>query len=253
MRGREGALHSSRTRIKKFESEIRFIGMRRGGQHGVINWLRAQEPLCDSLCYRNNVKIDPTLKRPFTRVVMQMVDSECKHLFHAYEDLDLSLLLDRDLIGGRAKRFNYVLLLRDPFNMVASLINWHDEGTPTLTAKNMGRPIGIWKQHAREYLGQTRILPRRVVISFNRWFVNREYRRQFSDALGLKFSDAALNQVSHQGYGSSFGGQLLDGNAQQMKVLERYREVVDNPLYQTVCEDKELCELSHAIFGNVRS
>lgn len=239
--------------MKQFDTEIRFIGMRRGGQHGVINWLRAQEPLCDSLCYRNNVKVDPAAEHPFAKIVIRMLDSGCRHLFHAYEDLDFSLLCGKELVGGQAKQFNYVLLVRDPFNMFASLIHWDDESMPTLSAENMGRPISIWKQHAREYCGQTRILPHRVVISFTRWFVSREYRRQIAEALGLKFSDAALNRVSLNGCGSSFDSQRYDGNAQQMKVLERYKTVEDNPLYKKVCEDAELCELSHAIFGNVRS
>ena len=50
-------------------------------------------------------------------------------------------------------------------------------------------------------------------------------------------------------WGDSFDNLTFDGRATQMKVLERWRQVADEPLYRSLVADPELIELSTTIFG----
>ena len=233
--------------MSKFISEIRFVGMRRGGQHGVINWLRAQKPLCNGACVQHNLILSQGAS-PFAN----SAESPYLHLFRTYEDLVLEQLCGKELSVSVADRLHYVLLVRDPFNQVASKIHWKRH-PQRLTELLCSAFVKLWKEYAREFLDLTNILPNKVVVSFNRWFTDKTYRRVLSSLLGLEFSDVALNQVSPHGSGSSFDSMKYDGSAQNMEVLARYKVVVDDPLYQAVCEDKELCELSREIFGEIRN
>ena len=45
------------------------------------------------------------------------------------------------------------------------------------------------------------------------------------------------------------GAGHYDGKADKMKVLERWKHFVDNEIYKDIFKDKELVELSNAIFG----
>lgn len=113
----------------------------------------------------------------------------------------------------------------------------------------MRRVIGLWKSHAREFLGISDLLPNKVCISFNRWYSHVEYRRALSRRLGLEFSDTGFARVPRYGRGSSFDGRRYDTYTRKMKVLERHKQLnaFESSLLESVMSDPELMELDRQL------
>ena len=91
-------------------------------------------------------------------------------------------------------------------------------------------------------------------MKFDDWFANKTYRKKIAEQLNLNFSDAGLNTIMPMGWGkkgSSFDKMEYDGNAQKMKVLDRWKEYKDNPVEFTnvLKMNNELREMSEKIFG----
>jgi hypothetical protein len=169
-----------------------------------------------------------------------------------------------------------LLLLRDPFNYAAS--RWKrlaDRGR----TEELNRALAAWKEVAMRVV-EGRETPQ--FVSFNRWFADRDYRQELSRRLGGTFSDASLRAVSGVGKGSSFDGTAYDRSsllrsfarrwwklfwpgtwtrlgmhvrrlrgARGMKVLERWRGVVEEPVFRSALADPELADLSLRIFGEI--
>jgi len=139
-----------------------------------------------------------------------------------------------------------------------------------------------WKALAREALEvRHRGDPGRMVVSFNRWFQDGDYRRDLSDVFQGEFTDESMGRVSWEGGGSSFGeaegdpltlGRILRrwpalfeldryrqiGHylkrlrakpASEMAVLDRWKLMDDEPRFRAVFRDPEVVELSRELFG----
>jgi hypothetical protein len=162
-----------------------------------------------------------------------------KHcLMLSIQDFNITSLVDgRDFIWERQKtigeslRLFNILVLRDPFNMLASRL--HKPG-PVPKLIDNSEILDRWEIYAEEYLGLTNFFQSKLVVNYNLWFSSIDYRKQLSEQLGLSFTDAGLNVVPKSaGGGSSFDKNFYDGRGNQMKVLERWK----------VCQyDKRFCE-----------
>ena len=209
-----------------------------------------------------------------------------KHcLMYSYEHKDIGKLKnggfieDRDYIIGKSKiRYN-VLILRDFFNWLASRLLKEKYGGQPLNlfpqynisgrsdwtqhasiifgrnyrkAKKR-KTLRFWKTYAREFLGRTNYLEstgplknKKICISFNQWFVDEEYRKQLANFFDLEYSDFSLGFA---GSPSTFDeGKYWYGNAQEMKVFDRWKTLEDNIIYHEFL-DPEAMELSYEIFG----
>lgn len=191
-------------------------------------------------CYCWNVE-DPDLAS---------VQAECERKHQLHHD-------------GSSERCTWVLVLRDPFNLLASRHSHRNAGD---CDRNGKIAVEMWKQHAREALGDTDYFRGQdmVVVCYNQWFASQEYRRQLARELGLgelnaAADDLAMSHVPLYGRGSSFQGQSAQGQAQSMSVLDRWRGVLhcrldaDCPMtyQQLYCEDGDLIELSQRLFGSL--
>ena len=102
----------------------------------------------------------------------------------------------------------------------------------------------MYKDHLENYNSD-----RYYHINYNKWNRDKEYRSQICSDLGLTFTDAAKNQLSIFGGGSSFDSMQYIKNAEQMRVEERYKEVEINPIFQVIMEKNlKLLDLSNSIF-----
>jgi hypothetical protein len=178
-------------------------------------------------------------------------------LLFNFEDADLAEVFtpafrqSRDtLVGTSARRLN-VLVLRDPFNNLASLLRWARGRRCRPRHETLERSVALWKQHAREYLGLTETLPdHRVLVSFNRWFADAGYRDELGRLLSFSEPASALTEVARWGptiWGDSFDGLSYDERAQEMRVLERFRHYADDSQFLGLL-DEEACELAAAAF-----
>lgn len=135
-----------------------------------------------------------------------------------------------------------ILLLRDPFNLFASLRRSNRMGQ-----RNSDYYVRIWKQYAREFLGVTSFLGERLIpLSYTDWRDSGQARVELCRRLGIPEAEDAYTHVSQTGGGSSFDG--LAENAASMNTGERWKEFVSDPGFVDLF-DEELRELSAQIFG----
>lgn len=233
---------------------LRVIGMSRSGNHAIIRWILQQAP--GRTCFLNCAegKTNPFLSaRPLANGLPYETNDphfdwerECRGewshkdlLVYSYEDSFLGYVChpvfeaNYDRWLGRTCQRMDLLIVRDPFNLFAS--RWR-AGLSVISPATMVR---IWKQHAREALGQRRYRHRpNLWIYYNRWVTDRAYRQQIAARLGLPFSDAGIDRVPDTAGGSSFDGMRYDGAARQMKVLERWKVYQHDPGYLRLFDDE---------------
>lgn len=177
--------------------DIKVVSLSRCGQHAFCNWLCKQIGECYFWNIFGGININgdiesnvtnkdyyPGLKNKYTRVEL-----------HENKELDTNSSIR-------------LVLLRDPYNWISSLTNVHDRSNEQMNVF-ISRYIELAKEPG--------------IISYNDWFSNQDYRRKICKTLNLDFTDDGLQDVLIYGDGSSFDKRSMDGRAQQMKVLERWK------------------------------
>lgn len=230
-----------------------FFAARRSGQHAIIGWLQ-------SLMQCNNDRINncslPYNFKASSHRRLRSTSVPDRALILNYEDKEpqkLEGLHDSGkpiVTGIEGAETTYVLVLRDPFNNLAS----KRRANPERDLDYARRELELWKSHAREYLGETCYLPSAVRINFNKWFADAAYRARLSTELKTDLpadtpaANAALQFVPATGQ-SQFDGRRFLGRAQSMDVLHRWKQLRDDPIYMEAIRDRELIELSARIFN----
>ncbi len=267
------------------QREIRVIGLRRSGNHAVINWIGKQakgnsifinhvKPLENP--YRNQYESQLNLQRAIEK------DADWKYrdldwwrqerkgnfsdkccLIYSYEDQELERVAHptfermREVYLGKSQHQFDVIVMRDPFNLFASRLQTkpREEGPNfdmlEIYSKRYSLPE-LWVAYAKEVLGETSFLGgKKIFINYSRWFLEEDYRRQIAAELGLGFSDAGLNDISKAGRGSSFDGDRFAGEAYRMDVLNRWRSYAENSAYLRLLKTEGVIEYSRKLFGDI--
>lgn len=234
--------------------ELQVFAAMRSGHHAVVHWLLCHFPgvtlFRNNVCgpehsiYRNAsdeyILLDKVRPQPKDCYAFNIEDHTIEQ---AIEVLDHR---QSHLSRGSSARVIQILVLRDLHNFIASRLRAFDF---------IGYPFEdhaeLWASHAREFAGETQLLPGVVKINFNTWVRQREYRAEISKLLGLQFTDAGLQHVPRIGGGSSFDGTDYDGRAQDMDVMNRWCSFADNEEFLRFTSNLEHVELSRRIFGNL--
>lgn len=258
---------------------LRVFAQRRSGHHAIINWIRYHWP--GRHWFLNHCTIGES---PFRGADLSssMVnghwgDHGVFHIErewagqHAYKGLlvynfeeedfsaagdGLSVEKEARWVGSTRARGD-VLILRDPFNLLASKLKWAygGERRPSKPAvDDLFLARDLWKVYAREFLRETRFLPDLIPISYNDWFSSRDYRDSLAERIGFLNRDLGIMEVAKWGpstAGGSFDGLKYDGKAQDMPVLERWRSFGDDPLFRELCGENELHDLAREVFGQL--
>lgn len=155
---------------------------------------------------------------------------------------------------GKTERFVRILLLRDAHNLFASLIK-----SQRVNHSNIENYINLYKQYATHCI-ECQETDNKVdedspisscFVSYNSWFLEAEYRQLIAQKVGFSTDGKVYSRVPKEGGGSTFNGRSMDGQAHNLKVLERWKSVVGHPLYEQVLRDEDLLELSNRLFGEV--
>lgn len=234
--------------------ELRVLAMRRSGHHAVIHWLLRQ--LRGPGLFLNDCRVDADgvlLGNRFSRYVNvseadagrdRAGDLVPKDLLVLnFEDLsvgELAACLARTGGRGASGRVRHLIVVRDPFNWVAS--RRRIEPAQELARSAL---LECWKGHVRECLRRTAVLPDLLPVDFGRWVGEAGYRRALAEELGLPFDDAGFREVVQPGL-SSFDSESVA--ADNSVVLDRWREHAGDPGYRSVF-DAEVIELAEAFFG----
>ena len=106
----------------------------------------------------------------------------------------------------------------------------------------------LWKNHAKEFLGETGHLKNhKVIIAFNRWVNDPAYREEIASILGLRFTNQGINDVWH--IGSTFDVKKFDGVVRKMDTSGRWKHAVSTPEFLDIFRDNEIIQLSQQVFG----
>jgi hypothetical protein len=262
----------SRSRITDLNQEtvndhaIHICALRRSGHHAIIQWIlnNGGKPGCflndctpctnpylsalsNSLC----PSIDAERRGEFSKKALFVANYEDRRL----EDTFPLGFADATVhwIGASTRTTN-LLILRDPFNLIASKIRWAVHGHRNIPPLDSLTSLPeLWKSHARAYLGSTSIPQTTLTnVSYNRWFTDHAYRQSLAIELGISTGDEGRNRVAQWGpnvWGDSFDNMTLDGRATEMKVLERWKNYATDRFFRHLVQDRELIDLSLQIFG----
>ncbi|MGK7891769.1 MAG: hypothetical protein AB4042_20775 [Leptolyngbyaceae cyanobacterium] len=267
----------SRLSVAKFqdfpitnEKELRVIGLRRTGNHAVVEWIKAQQT--GNVEHINNVQAGCNPYRyKFEQIIdyhpehtpwaykhfLPLAKGEFKHLdclIYGYEDQTLDCICHpsfeglHDIYVGKSKQRFDLLILRDPFNLFASRLksNMIDIKAKRMTA------VELWIQYAQEFLGESKYLKQnKLLINYNQFVADIDYRKKLALDLGLPFSDAGIKKVVSLGGGSSFDGQNMDGRGAEMRVLERWKHFEQDPNFREIFQNQTLLHYSRKIFGEI--
>ncbi|MDB9529271.1 hypothetical protein PN498_24980 [Oscillatoria sp. CS-180] len=249
----------SRQRIAN-NQEIRVAGLRRTGNHAVIGWIRAQHSK-----YALHFNHPPASKNPYQNAYKHCKKDILKQgargdfsqqslLIISYEDQPLAEVSSRkfelfhDVYVGRSQTRYDLLVLRDPFNLLASQLK---SNMVRLSDESVQTTVSLWKSYAREFLDETQFLcHRKTCVNFNRWHRDVDYRRAIATRLNIEFTDAGREKVRGYGGGSSFDKTGMDGEATKMKLAQRWRTFEHETSFWDVFKDKQLLEYAEAIFAD---
>ena len=236
------------------DKEIMITGLKRSGNHAFINWCKSQQ--IGTFIHLNNIPLyenpyryfhfvanskDSKLKLAKEYILNQKFYKSCSYileeeakgnfsrkncLIYSYEDRNLKritspfILNAHDFYFGSTVQKYDLLLLRDPFNMLASRLK-----SNLLPLKLVKNPIvELWIAYAKEYLGETQHLTNnKVVVNYNQWVTDFDYRKNIARQLKIDFLDKGLRDVPNFGGGSSFDKVDFSGKANEMKVFERWK------------------------------
>ena len=261
------------------ENEFHVLGVQRTGQHAIIGWLIGH---FDKVCFRNGLSAfcnerHPGICPPYWYFNLnernfQWRESQGKRI-KGYQDaiilgtefVNPMLTMHRRFEEDKArlakdagfdnfsKNNTNIIVIRSPWNHLASVLSWKNKWY----LKKKERFIDCWLMMARECLGITNnIHSPKLFIIFDKWFSDKNYRMELAKKLKIKFSDRGLNIVMPVGRarrGSSFNTMEYNGDAQKMKVLDRWKSYLSNSVEFTnvIYMRKELLDLSEKIFGPI--
>lgn len=242
--------------------------MKRSGNHAIINWLEAHGRF---IFFNNAIPIAPILRgdktipppRAFAPWLRHHIFPQETRSAYFMEKLRLrrhSLIVSLEDHDLRLRPFfqvpcqvTNVLIVRDPDNLFASRIRKaslvDNPAYANRAGPAMDRATNLWKSHAREYLGLTDYLEKKVCIYFNSWFSSRDYRRSISRILELDFTDKGFDRVPDEGGGSSFDSTQFDGSNERMGVLSRQARLTEPEriLLANTLDDPELQALARKL------
>ena len=249
------------------QKEIRVIGLKRSGNHGIITWIRRHYN--EYVRHLNNVS---PLKNPYRQLYEHYPKDELKReakgifskkecLIYNHENYTLESITNHtfekkhDLYLGKSHTRYDLLILRDPYNLFASILkgqrNQNKFNYIYTHPKNQKTIAELWLDYAKEFLGETNYLKHnRVMVNYNQWFSEQDYRRNISTKLGLDFNDTGFNIVKKYGNGSSFNGTEFDNKVSKMDVLNRWQELIGDDEYRKMF-NKEIIEYSQKIFDHI--
>lgn len=242
---------------------IHFFGLRRTGNHAVINWiLKNTFDEETNTIHHNDVygylRTPPKIKDPQEIAVEPQRNTA---MLLSYEDVPLPWVSDLPTVAGedlilKDAGVTKVLILRDPYNLFASRLqrqrNLQTENhIDPITDLPWDKVIELWKSYAKEYVGQTNYLGEKVVLNYNLWFQSKTYRNvMMREYFGAENKDLGIEEIPSFGGGSSFKPLDYSGNGKELGVLDRWQEFRTDPQYLSFFKDPELLALSKRIFGD---
>jgi len=265
------AYHKHYTKVVKRDPAkkvIRLIGLRRSGNHAIINWILNQHyglvNFCNDLMPFQYPEDALTKETRFNQKREDVFEKasypEQNCLIYSYEDRPIKVIfgdesekIREQMTGGAGISFDGIII-RDPFNQFASWSVWQGNAGNQFRESSAFRKeiTDTWKSYAREALNQTEVLRHnKTVLNFNHWVTDKAYRKKLASHLMLHFTDEGVKSGNVYGKGSSFTPGETGSQDASTGVLQRWMDVRDSDVFQSVFDDHEIWELSEQLFGEI--
>lgn len=284
--------------------ELRVFGLMRSGNHAIIEWMLNQHS-GHPACFLNNVRHGD--HDPFSHFAHRMlyniheeIDTEAlrvmskRLLIFSYEDrfelgeqdflesvFNPAFEANRREYIGQSENILDVMIIRDPFNCFSSRFKMLQTTGPHSGLADHTLIVRNWKAMAKKAIAlRDAPEPNKIVVSYNRWVTDRNYRQELSRKLKGTFDDSSREATSEFGGGSSFQlapltprmiiaqrKKLLDRwryrmlghylkrfvapRAAKMKVFERWKLFVEDEDFKRALRDDEIRQLSEELFGEL--
>ena len=133
-----------------------------------------------------------------------------------------------------------IILLRDIINLFASRIKFNK---PWI--KSDEKYVNMWIKYAKECCNETNNLNNKIIIIYNKWLIDKNYRDEICRKLGVK----NLDIINYVGRNSSFIGQNLEEIKENY--IERYK-IIDFPKEtKQLLNNEEVIRLMKKIFPEI--
>ncbi len=232
---------------------FRLYGMKRSGNHAIVNWLfnsiNGTTLLCNDIRRNQNPKLAYFNQLKISNGIGGLICSYENQL-SSYFDLNYS-----EEYFGPYSHYKNVFLLRDPFNLFASRFVWNDkEGVKFKGDLDYRlRVVDHWKENAKTFLEwQKTNSEENIPINYNNWCVSLDYRNRLIQKLGLSVLNANTDKVPAFGGGSSFDG-MKENAINKQKYSKRFEPLIDDVDFRSIFLDEEIVLLSEEIFGKIEN
>ena len=184
---------------------IYITGMKRSGNHVIVNWMLKN--CFESQIFFNNItSFDADLVEVWNAEHISPILTD--RVICTFEQISL------DFFESDSKSW---CVIRDPYNWLASWMK-HSHYNETLVENDILMYIHNVKKSQKKIL-------------YNEWFKSQKYRHDLASKLGFVNKDIAIDEVPKFGKGSSFDSRKFNGKGSKMDVLNRWRSMLDNPMY----------------------
>ena len=227
---------------------FRVFGLRRSGNHAIINWLSRNAPgrtiffnNCRSghspFKAHNGIEVDgEKVAHPGAEALPHAESvGEGASVFVSYENLMPSTPRRKPISGPlhSDEITRDVIIARDFLNWSASLVKKVQGNAELSAAQRMAfvlRLVGVYADMLDHALEKGSSSP--VVIRYHAWLDDAEYRSGVLKEIGLELKDDSTGRVEAYGNGSSFQPEATD--AEELRPLDRWKAMQDDPEYRIV-------------------
>lgn len=237
------------------------MGLARTGSHSIINWICKQ--LSGKIYYFNNCNQDLDARNKI------IYNSKENHSYNVYSLENFDLDGFKKLYGN--KNFSkIIIIIRDPANWIASSLKYGGRLAKIEKPLKVGirkswdnkkinyveyfcqskSRIEMYYQYMNQVLGNFDYIGKDfIIVNYNKWFVDKNYRKEIASKIGFTFTDNGINDVVNFGFGSSFDKTKYNKKANNMKVLDRWKNYKDDLDFKKFMSDEKLIKFSKDYFN----
>ena len=232
---------------------VRACGMRRSGNHAILNWLQRNAPPQGAV-FLNNCKpgtnpldnfatIEINAKQVFVKsgkdqlaLATTPVSDGALFVFSIEDNSPAEFLRKRALSGNfdEAKIDVDLLIYRSFLNWSASLLKKMQPNTGYSLSRRTSIILHAIDKYTRllNLISQTEGMQGVVPICYDAWAKSQTYRADILNRLNLTPRDNTLGAVQHYGGGSSFQKQVQ--SPQDLQTAHRWQQMSDDPEFQAI-------------------
>ncbi|MEL6119881.1 MAG: hypothetical protein AAFR49_09385 [Pseudomonadota bacterium] len=227
---------------------FRVFGLRRSGNHAIINWLSRNAPgrtiffnNCRAgqspFAAHNGIEVDgKKVGHPGADANPHVQEAgEGASVFVSYENLMPSTPRRKPISGPLDLEdiTRDVIIARDFLNWAASLVK-KVQGNAELSAhQRMAFALRLVDVYGDMLDLATQEDPSPpVIIRYDAWLEDANYRADVLQKMGFEQQDDSTGRVEAYGNGSSFQPEATD--AQELRPLDRWKAMHDDPEYRTI-------------------